>query len=219
MVVPEFRMIQLLHDHYGVDERWRFNDTRGFTAPAPKEPVDLQTAASRIDSAASRDEVMDAMLAISHTFFRRVIFFIVREPWVLGWHGVGEGMDHNLAVSLRIPLDQPSVFRSVGRDKTVFIGRLNGDEESERFAKAVNKRANTNAALLPITVKGRVVNLIYGDNGATGNVKASLGDLMILLQKVPRAYLRIIRRRIAETKRVAGEDSGETTPTQEPEEA
>ncbi len=28
MVVPEFRMIQLLHDYYGVDERWRFNDTR-----------------------------------------------------------------------------------------------------------------------------------------------------------------------------------------------
>ena len=34
LVVPEFRMIQLLKDHYGVDERWRFNDTRrGAEAP------------------------------------------------------------------------------------------------------------------------------------------------------------------------------------------
>lgn len=218
LVVPEFRMIQLLHDYYGVDERWRFNDThRPQRLQTP--PPDKDMAVRRIEAAETRDEVVEATLALCHSFFRRVVFFIVREPWVLGWHGVGEGMDHNLAVSLRIPLDQPSVFRSVGRDKTVFIGRLNGDEESERFAKAVNKRANTNAALLPITVKGRVVNLIYGDNGAAGNVKASLGDLMILLQKVPRAYLRIIRRRIAETKRVAGEDSGETTPTEEPEEA
>ena len=27
VVVPEFRMTQLLRDHYGVDERWRFTDT------------------------------------------------------------------------------------------------------------------------------------------------------------------------------------------------
>ena len=205
MVVPEFRMIQLLHDYYGVDERWRFNDTRGFTAPVPKEPLDLATAASRIDSAASRDEVMDAVLAISHTFFRRVIFFIVREPWVLGWSGLGEGIDRPLAASLRIPLDQPSVFQTVVRGKTLFIGRLGPEEENHRFMKALAKRPGTNAALFPIAVRGRVVNLIYGDNGAAGQVKPDLGELIVLVQKVPRAYLRIIRKRIAETRKSVGE--------------
>ena len=114
MVVPEFRMIQLLHDHYGVDERWRFNDTRSLTgprrAPGAARPRDRRP---RIDSAASRDEVMEAMLAICTGFFKRVIFFIVREPWVLGWSGLGEGIDRSLAASLRIPLDQPSVFQTV----------------------------------------------------------------------------------------------------------
>jgi hypothetical protein len=205
MVVPEFRMIQLLHDYYGVDERWRFNDTRGFTAPLPREPLDLPTAASRIDSAASRDEVMEAMLGISHRFFKRVIFFIVREPWVLGWSGLGEGVDRSLAASLRIPLDQPSVFQTVVRGKTLFIGRLGPEEENHRFMKALAKRPGTNAALFPIAVRGRVVNLIYGDNGAAGQVKPDLGELIVLVQKVPRAYLRIIRKRIAETKKSVGE--------------
>jgi hypothetical protein len=50
-----------------------------------------------------------------------------------------------------------------------------------------------------------VVNLIYGDNGAAGQVKPDLGELIVLVQKVPRAYLRIIRRRIAETRKAAGE--------------
>jgi hypothetical protein len=45
-----------------------------------------------------------------------------------------------------------------------------------------------------------VVNLIYGDNGAAGNLKGSLGELLVLLQRVPKAYLRIIRRRIAMTR-------------------
>jgi len=210
MIVPEFRMIQLLHDYYGVDERWRFNDTRGFLAPPPpREPLDLAAAAARIDGAATRDEVMEATVAASHRFFRRVIFFIVREPWALGWSGVGEGIDRPLAASLRIPLDQPSVFQTVVRGKTLFIGRLGPEEENQRFMKALAKRPGTNAALFPIAVRGRVVNLIYGDNGASGQVKPDLGELIVCVQKVPRAYLRIIRRRIAETKKAAGEKPAE----------
>jgi hypothetical protein len=205
MIVPEFRMIQLLHDYYGVDERWRFNDTRGF-APPSREPVDAATAAARIDGATTRDEVMEAVIALSHRFFKRTIFFIVREPWALGWSGLGEGIDRTLASSLRIPLDQPSVFQTVVRAKTLFIGRLGPEEENHRFMKALTKRPSTNAALFPIAVRGRVVNLIYGDNGAAGQVKPDLGELIVLVQKVPRAYLRIIRRRVAETRKAAGEN-------------
>ena len=205
MVVPEFRMVQLLHDYYGVDERWRFNDTRGFASALPREPLDVETAASRIDAATTRDEVMDAVVAVSHRFFRRVIFFIVREPWALGWSGLGEGVDRPLTASLRIPLDQPSVFQTVVRGKTLFLGRLGPEAENQRFLKLLGKRPGSGAALFPIAVRGRVVNLIYGDNGASGQVKPDLGELIVLVQKVPRAYLRIIRRRIAETRKVAGD--------------
>ena len=206
LVVPEFRMIQLLHDYYEVDERWRYTDTRRGPEPAtPRAVPDVATAAARIDAAVTRDEVVDGVLALSLRFFKRVVFFIVREPWVLGWSGAGEGMDRALASSLRIPLDQPSVFRTVSRDKTVFIGRFPPDEENQRFLKALGKRPNTNAALLPVALKGRVVNLIYGDNGASGQVKPDLGDLMVLAQKIPRAYLRIIRKRLAEAKEAAAE--------------
>jgi hypothetical protein len=208
VVVPEFRMIQLLRDHYGVDERWRYTDTQRPTPAAPPQPLGVAQAAAGIDAAATRDEVVEALLALALNFFRRVIFLIVREPWVIGWSGAGEGMDRGLAASLRIPLDQPSVFQTVVRDRTVFVGRLGPEEENQRFLKAVAKRATTNAALFSIAVKGRVVNLVYGDNGAAGNVKAGLGELMVLVQKVPRAYLRIIRKRIAEARKATGGGPG-----------
>jgi hypothetical protein len=203
MVVPEFRMIQLLRDYYDIDERWRYTDTRRAEVQAARAAPDVKTAAERIESALTRDEVVDGVLALTLRFFRRVVFFIVREPWVLGWSGAGEGMDRALAASLRIPLDQPSVFRTVSRDKTVFIGRFPVEEENQRFLKLLGKRANTNAAVLPVALKGRVVNLIYGDNGAGGQVKPDLGELLVQLQKVPRAYLRIIRKRLAEARDVA----------------
>jgi hypothetical protein len=203
LVVPEFRMIQLLRDYYDIDERWRYTDTRRAEPPAPREAPDVKTAADRIDAAATRDEVVDGVLSLTLRFFRRVVFFIAREPWVLGWSGAGEGMDRALASSLRIPLDQPSVFRTVSRDKTVFMGRFPPEEENQRFLKVLSKRPNTNAAVLPVALKGRVVNLIYGDNGAGGQVKPDLGELLVLLQKVPRSYLRIIRKRLAEAREAA----------------
>ncbi len=209
LVVPEFRMIQLLHDYYDVDERWRFNDTHRPAAKpvAPVKAMEPAAAADLVDAADTRDEIVDALLALCQGFFKRVVFFIVREPWVLGWSGVGEGMDRSLAAGLRVPLDQPSVFQTVARDKTVFVGRFGPEEENQRFLKALGKRPNTNAALFPLAVKSRVVNLIYGDNGAAGNVRPNLGDLMILIQRAPRAYLRIIRKRIAETRKATEDET------------
>jgi len=214
LVIPEFRMIQLLSDHYGVDERWRFTDTHVQRVPAPREDLDVATATARLDSASTRDEVVETMLAACHRFFRRVIFFIVREPWVLGWSGRGEGMDRSLAASLRIPLEPPSVFRTVTRDKTVFIGRFGPEAENLRFLGLLGKRPETNAALFPVAVKGRVVNLLYGDQGAAGNVKAEMGELMLLFQRVAPAYLRMIKERQEQTRKIAGESAGgeEKTP-------
>lgn len=204
-VVPEFRMIQLLRDYYGVDERWRFTDTHRPAATRREAPTGT-TAAARLDEAATRDEVVEALLAVCQRFFRRVLFFIVKEPWVLGWSGAGEGVDRPLVTSLRVPLDQPSIFRTVTRDRSVFIGRLGAEEENQRFLKALGKRPQSSAVLLPVSLRSRVVNLVYGDNGASDRVRGDLGELMVLLQKVPRAYLRIIRKRVADARALVGEE-------------
>jgi hypothetical protein len=209
LVVPELRMIQLLRDHYGVDETWRFNDTH--RQPRAKAPeIDPAQAPALLDTAETRDEVVEAAVALWRRTFRRVILFIVREPWVVGWTGAGEGMDRALAATLRIPLDVPSMFQTVTRDRTPFIGRLGPEDENRRFLDAIGKRPQTNAAIVPVVVRGRVVNLVFADNGTGGNVKADMGDLLVEMQKVPRAYMRIIRKRIAETRKATGATPGDT---------
>jgi hypothetical protein len=208
IVVPEFRMIQLLRDHYGVDERWRYDDTHRPPVITPV-PADRAAAIAHIEGGETRDEVVEAALALCQSFFRRVLFFIVREPWAIGWGGRGEGIDTKLASTLRIPLDTPSVFQTVARDKTVFLGRFGPGEENRRFLEIVGKAPSTSAVVFPIVLKGRVVNLVYGDGGTLTNVKSDLGGLLAMMQKVPRAYLRIIRRRVAEARKAAGEPSGE----------
>jgi hypothetical protein len=199
VVVPEFRMIQELHKHYGIDERWRYHDTHGRRA-AEIKALAPEEAAARLDAANTRDEVVSALLSACLSFFRRALFFIVRDPWLLGWSAAGEGADLALVARLRIPLDKPSVFQTVARDKTLFLGRFGADEESQAFLKAIGKRTGT-AALFPVAVKGRVVNLVYGDTGSSASMRESLGELTVLAQKATRAYLRIIRKRISEARK------------------
>jgi hypothetical protein len=208
-VMPEFRMVQLLRDHYGIDERWRYADTHAGARPAP-EAKDPAAAAERIDGASTRDEVVAGVLALARCYFKRVVFFIVREPWVLGWDGAGEGMDRARAAALRVPLDLPSVFQSVTRNRTMFVGRPGPEEANQAFLASIDKKPGTTAAIFPVALRGRVVNLVWGDSGATGAARGDLGQLLALMQKIPRAYLRIIRARIAMIRKEAGPPPGET---------
>ena len=202
LVIAEFRMVRLLQDHYDVDERWRYTDLRGGVEPsAAPDARDPEAAAAAIDAARSRDEVVSAAVALGRCYFRRVIFFIVREPWVLGWDGAGEGMDRSRAAALRVPLDLPSVFQGVTRNHTMFIGRPGSEEADLAFLEAIGKKPGTTAALFPIAVRGRMVNLMWGDSGSAGAARGELGQLLADMQKIPRAYLRIIRARIAELRK------------------
>jgi hypothetical protein len=203
LVVPEFRMVQLLRDHYGVDERWRFTDTHGGAVSAVPEALNPEAAAARIDAAWTRDEVVAAALSLGRCYFKRVVFFIVREPWVLGWDGAGDGMDRAAAAALRVPLDLPSVFQGVTRNRTMFVGRPGPEETNQAFLRAIGKRPGTTAALFPIAVRGRVVNLMWGDSGAAGAARGDLGQLLAYMQRIPRAYLRIIRARVALARKQA----------------
>ena len=221
LVVPEFRMVQMLNDHFGIDERWRYTDTRSGEAtpmPVPKAKSPEEAAAA-VDAAATRDEVVQAVLALCRCYFKRVVFFIVREPWVIGWDGAGEGMDRSRAAALRIPLDLPSVFQGVTRDRAVFVGRPGPEETNRQFLEAIGKKPGTTAAVLPVAVKGRVVNLIWGDSGARGAARGGLGQLLAHMQKIPRAYLRIIRVRIAEARKEAEAEAARASQTQESKDA
>jgi hypothetical protein len=202
LVIAEFRMVRLLQDHYDVDERWRYTDLRGGVEPsAAPEVRDPEAAAAAIDAARSRDDVVSAAVALGRCYFRRVIFFIVREPWLLGWDGAGEGMDRARASALRVPLDLPSVFQGVTRNRTMFVGRSGAEEADRAFLEAIGKKPGTTAALFPVAVRGRMVNLMWGDSGSAGAARGDLGQLLADMQKIPRAYLRIIRARIAEIRK------------------
>ena len=61
-------------------------------------------------------------------------------------------------------------------------------------------------------MRGRVVNLLWGDSGAAGAARGDLGQLLAHMQKIPRAYLRIIRARLAEVRKPAEAETAAAVP-------
>ena len=202
-VVPEFRMIQLLRDHYGVDERWRYDDTHRPPVITPV-PADRAAALAHIEEATRATRWWRRRWPSVSPSSGASCSSSCASRGPSGGGGGGRVSTRSWPRPSGSRSTRPSVFQTVARDKTVFIGRFGPGEENRRFLEAIGKAPSTSAVVFPIVLKGRVVNLVYGDGGTWVNVKGELGELLALLQKVPRAYLRIIRRRVAETRKAAG---------------
>ena len=130
-----------------VDERWRFTTRTARPSPARKEPLSAATAGARLDEAVTRDEVVAcAARGLASASSGACCFFIVKgAPGVLGWSVGGEGVDRALVSSLKVLLDQPSIFRTVTRDRSVFIGRLLGPEGEPAVPEGAQQSARSRA--------------------------------------------------------------------------
>ena len=123
-------MVQLLRDHYGVDERWRFADTRGRRPPCrrsgtPRPPPRASTPPRRATRWWRRRSPSAAATSGASSSSS------CASPGCWAGTATGEGMDRARASALRVPLDLPSVFQGVTRNRTMFVGRP-GPEEANR---------------------------------------------------------------------------------------
>ena len=84
--------------------------------------------------------------------------------------------------------DVPSVFQLVVESRAHFLGRLTKTEVNIRFLKVLGKKVPLSAFLLPVLARGRVVNVLYADNGHKSHCTVNIGELLILAQKIAGCY-------------------------------
>ena len=121
------------------------------------------------------------------------------------WAGAARrGCDRARAAALRIPLDLPSVFRPSRAIRRVRRPPRPGGGRTASSWRQIGKKPGTNAAVFPVTLRARVVNLMCGDQRQRGRRARRPGGLIAPVQKIPRAYLRIIRQRSRKPRASAG---------------
>ncbi len=150
-----------------------------------KHPINLQDAITIISDSKSRDDIAAVVLGYALTIFKRAAIFIIQKGMAIGWEGAGEGVNRFNIKQLVIPLDQPSVFKFVNDTGAHFVGSLKPTELNKDFFLLLGGGQPKTVVIIPVHFMGKVVQMLYGDNGADEFASTNIGELLILLQKVP----------------------------------
>ena len=89
--------------------------------------------------------------------------------------------------NLQIPLDEPSVLKVVNDGRSFYLGPIPDTTGNARMLAGIGGGTPSSALLLPLTIMGRVVAVVYVDGGKEP-VANRLTDLQKLVSKAGIAF-------------------------------
>ncbi len=146
---------------------------------------------------ADRDRVIDVTLRFARRAFEfTAIFAVIRGAAVL-WEARAERPFPQRAQRPEIPIDMPSVFRTVCSLRKSYIGPLTSEPLTREFLARLGRSPRT-IFLFPVEVGGRPVAILYGDCALRAMSHRRLSDFVLFCQDLPAAFeaLMLDRRRL-----------------------
>jgi hypothetical protein len=111
--------------------------------------------------------------------------------------GLGDGVKEEAVRRLRLPLLADGVLATVAATQSHYLGPLPKTESNVRLLKELGGGVPRSAFVIPILALGRVVNVLYVDNGRGELVDPSdLGELLILATRIAQGYDALARRAV-----------------------
>jgi hypothetical protein len=178
---------------------------RALEAPRPTPPGDLgllgflgfEEAMQLLEKVGDRSAVARTVLRYASSRFKRVLLLTVHRGIAQGWDGIGEGLDPAAVRRVQVKLREPSAVTTVVTTRAHFLGPLQRTHANVQFLQGLRGGAPLNSLLLPILVQGRVVNVLYADNGRGGRVNSEVGELLILATKISQSYESLLSSAVA----------------------
>jgi hypothetical protein len=164
--------------------------------PPPPEPTPLvfADAVRELGGVGDRDSIARTVLRYARSRFKRAVLLTVQPRSAQGWEGMGGNLTPQGVRRIRIDLGGASVFQTVINSRAHYLGPLQKTEGNLRFLKALQGGAPKNCFLIPILALGRVVNVLYADNGRGQLVDPDVGELLILASKIAQSYDTLVMR-------------------------
>ncbi|WP_223645613.1 general secretion pathway protein GspE [Corallococcus sp. EGB] len=162
---------------------------------APPTPLTFPEAQAELARSSDREDVARTVLRFAMGKWRRCLLLSVQGNLVTGWHGMGQGVSNEAVRRIGVPLRDQSTFRLVRDLRSHYVGPVKRDAAMGMFYRLLGGGFPATAVILPLLVRGKVVHLLYVDNGAEQFTPPDVGELLILSQGVGRSYEAMMRRR------------------------
>lgn len=139
--------------------------------------------------------------------YERALLLVIKESVAGGIGGFGDAQDGTplgiIAKNVVIPLDEPSVFRSVADRNTTYRGKPDPNQPvHRRLFEQIGRPKSGEAVVVPLLSRGRTLAMIYCDNGDV-DVPLVYDELLDLLSNQTSI---LYERMLAETLPRAGGD-------------
>lgn len=166
--------------------------------------LDVQSLLGQLDAAEDRDSVVEVLLGATLATFEFTALFLLQDGVVRGWRGTNPNATQLIA-RVSLPLELPSVFKTVRDTGAHSLGQLQQSAGNQKFLNALQRAAPRTAFVAPIHLGERLAVLLYADNGARGIPSRRVSDILLLAHRAGRAFERLIQNRKAAAQRLLTE--------------
>lgn len=171
----------------------------GRSAPAAqrrKGPFTLAMAEQALAAVGSSEEVLAVLFDFGQQYFEYTVLFTVHGERAEGRNASGPGAERERVTKITVPFERPSALARARALRAPLVTALAGSAPDAELQRELGRKVHAAAvAVVPIVVRGRVVALVYGDDGATSVELSSIGDLIALAGIAATVLERLILRK------------------------
>jgi hypothetical protein len=163
--------------------------------PRPRvSPAAAAALEAEIDGCSSREHVAQLAVHLARAYSPAACLFLVHRGMIERIRAEGSSSDGG---ALLFPADASNLFAEVVASGEPYRGAPPEGGFEDRILRVLGRQHVQEIALLPVSIRGRVVNLLYVDNGPEALGDASVAALAVVCARVSRAYERLILERKA----------------------
>jgi len=170
------------------------------SSPEPATSAQVAVLEARLRDAADRDDVAELTLTLACCYAQVAALFVVNRGIVAGLQGLGEDLGRRIE-GIMVPVGAGKLFSHPIASMKPYRGGAAEDDVDNRLLRALGRLDAQERVALPISIRGRVVNLLYADNGPDAIGETSLAALGSLCRCVAEVYERLILKRKHPTQR------------------
>ncbi len=151
------------------------------------EEITLESTAQALIKITDRNDVADAVIAYLGANYARAALFMVVAGQVTGWRSAKDGQPIPGFDRFQLPLSEPSVLKTAVESNSFFLGPVPQSGANLVLTTFLGKPAPKAALLLPLSMLGRVVGLVYVDD-ASADLSQAVLDVQQLTSKALMAF-------------------------------
>ncbi len=158
-------------------------------------PFTASMAQEALGGVESHGAILRVAFDFARQYFEYTALFVIHGDLAEGVDAAGPGAGASRIRGIGVPMEIPSILSAARDRKTAVLARPSEDGMDAVLRQDLQRPMTVPVLVVPVTVRNRVVALLYGDEGEMPVQMGDVGDVLALISLVGAALERLLIRR------------------------